>query len=71
MRVSKRAIFLRSPKPVKKAFDFEDRLEPSITEISVRGNSHFFAIFWMDWLSSSSSSGVNLLKRGSRKEGAR
>ena len=68
MRVSYSAIFFRFPKPVKKALDLEDRFEPSMTEISVSGKSHFLAMLWIDLLSSSSSSGLNLLKSGRIKQ---
>ncbi len=38
--VSKRAIFLRLPSPVKKAFALVERFEPSITKTPVRGKPH-------------------------------
>lgn len=69
-RVSNRAIFLFLPKPVKKALDLVERLEPSMMKSSVSGKSHFFAMSLMASLSSPSGIGSNLLKSGRKTDGA-
>lgn len=69
-RVSKRAIFLFLPNPVKKAFDLVERLDPSMMNSSVSGKLHFLAMSLMASLSSPSGMGSNLLNRGRKTDGA-
>ena len=58
------------PNPVKKAFDFVERLEPSITNTFLTGNFTDPAYASMASFSSPGCIGVNLLKRGMIQVGA-
>ncbi len=70
MSVSNNAMRLFFPKPVKKALDLVERLEPSITKIFLSGNLIFSARVRMARRSSASVNGLNLLNSGIIQVGA-